>query len=199
VDVRPGTSAGKWNTEQRGYLLHSHTMSSLIDWGPNCAELCKKTCRSLGAWSSPSCLSLLCMRSKAAASSCSRKAWVMSFRYGETGTAPCFSQAARLDGDSALTNGRYSAGDLCKQAPRSGSNSLTSCRSTLSLDLSLISASLQVLKPGQPYYHGCSAVAQEVCTCGLPILVNLTRLLPLGFSLKGSQKLMKLCLSSMLL
>ena len=41
------------------------------------------------------------------------------------------------------TNGRYSAGACCRHAPRSGSNSLTSCRSTLSRVLSLISASLQ--------------------------------------------------------
>ena len=44
---------------------------------------------------------------------------------------------------SKRTNGRYSVGACCIHAPRSGSNNLTSCRSTLSRVLSLISESLQ--------------------------------------------------------
>lgn len=115
-----------------------HTMSSLIDEGPNCAELCRKTCRSFGAWLSPSCLSLLCMRSKAAASSCKH-----SLLVGQVLQDRLLKPQTRNKAHDLRTRGRYSAGDLCKHAPRSGSNNLTSCRSTLSLDWSLISASLQ--------------------------------------------------------
>ena len=60
---------------------------------------------------------------------------------------------------SKRTRGRYSVGACCRHAPRSGSNNLTSCRSTLSRVLSLISASLQSRR------RWCVRGTVPVCTC----------------------------------
>lgn len=169
-------------------------MSSLIDEGPNCAELCRKTCRSFGAWLSPSCLSLLCMRSKAAASSCNH-----SLLVGQVVQDRLLDPQIRNKVYDLRTRGRYSAGDLCKHAPRSGSNNLTSCRSTLSLDWSLISASLQGSGQKLQPLPASSLKCHGALSLGTPVLVHFARLLPLCFCLKRSQKLVKLCLSSVFL